>query len=231
MSKITESEYKQYLNIIGLDERDTDYSLEKDDLYYDLYYLTGANKLLPSSSNDVSVSYEMFLGNLSDPFFYETKLERQEAQKNAFELLNRATNIKVSENDEDPLATFSRTNALLKTVLNGLCSVGYISPFKLFVDNASIDSLIDKMNDKEESDDVRKLYGLLILSRLDNIDNEYEMFNMFDEIDLKLLSNVVKNNLKNNNIKSCIEQFEINDDLKFKRLTLRQLKEKRKNNQ
>lgn len=229
MSKITEKEYKQYLNIIGLDERDTDYSVEKDDLYYDLYCLTGADKLLPESSRVISSTYEMFLSHLSDPFFYETKTERLEAQKTAFELLNRAANIKVSKEDEDPLIAFHRTNDLLRTILTGLCSVGYLNSFKIFVDNVGIESLIDKMNDKEETDDVRKLYGLLILSRIENVDKEYEMFNMFDAIDLKLLLKVIKNNLENNNVKSYVEPVEVNDDLRYKRLTLRQLKENSNN--
>ena len=138
-------------------------------------------------------------------------------------------NIKVSKEDEDPLIAFYRTNDLLRTILTGLCSVGYLNSFKIFVDNVGIESLIDKMNDKEETDDVRKLYGLLILSRIENVDKEYEMFNMFDAIDLKLLLKVIKNNLENNNVKSYVEPVEVNDDLRYKRLTLRQLKENSNN--
>ncbi|MBR1385938.1 MAG: hypothetical protein IJ568_03815 [Bacilli bacterium] len=227
MKKYSKEQITDYLNLIGLDE--SEYNFTEEQLktgirlnnISELYIKTNAKELLPPSSKEVGSSYEILDRILNDPFWYESKVDRIYAKKTAFSLINKYGSIDLEENDKDIL--FEKENELLKTIIRGLSECGNIQQFKFYLDNATVSNLVNKMSVVDNPSDLNKLYGLVALTKFSSFDISL----IFDDDNKIKESNILKaiqNNLTNN---IPIKENEYTSETEYKRLPYKKLKEKK----
>lgn len=242
--KIKKEEVLQYLNIIGMDESLVQRNFENGvriDAISSLYETIGAERILPSSSKNLSNIYEVLYSIINDNFFYETKRARESAYTNSLKIIDDLTSFQVA-NDFDPDVIFERTNNLITTIVSGLCSCGDINQFRIVEKNSSLESLIHFSNkcdlDIDTPKNLKILYLLIAYSRFIDIGRDHLIFdenNMVSYENLKLLINqnineqvplknmeniVIDENLLSEN-KGLVDSPK---KLTFERLTLRQLR-------
>ena len=214
----------QYLNLIGLDESEFNGVIKnsngmKIDYISSLYDIAEANRYLPTSTSKVlGCLYEVLIATLDDEEIYQTKEEKIKAKDDIYYILRNVSSIQVSDND-DSFTIFERTNNLLKDILSGIICCDNIGKLRMLYDNASPKSLLRFSLDEDLTDQEKKLYKLMALSKIDS-SHDYNIFNDNYEIDynrLHALSYMVFNEETN------ISDNEVNK-LEFKRPTYKQLK-------
>lgn len=220
----------QYLNLIGIDESEFNSRIRKNKKFRlenlsDMYEVSNAsNYLLTSSSKDVGTYYELLLAQLDNDLLYDDAYYKESAKEDAFYLLNKVSNIQVSE-DDDPFTIFERTNSLLSSILAGLTCSENLGKLRLVYDNADPRVLLNiAIMDREMVKPLYRLHLLMALSKINNSDVDYQIFNDNEEIDDKKLLHVVGGLLFDGNKPVNDEkEKEVYKSLSFKRPSFKQL--------
>lgn len=191
----SEEEVLQYLNLIGLDESEFNNKIKNSngmrlDNLSSLYDIAEANKFLPTStSKDLGRLYEVLISILNNDLIYDTEQAKNEAMNDALYILKNVSKIQVS-NDNDSFTIFERTNSLLKDILSGIICSDNIQQLKLLYFNASPRKLLGLSFNEDVSDNEKKLYQLMALSKVDYSEG-INIFNDNDEIDYNRLKVVI----------------------------------------
>ena len=231
----------QYLNMIGIDESEVKSSELKRisgkrlDYLGELYELTNADSLLLESSHELSSSYELLLAKLDNEYLFESKGEKEKAKEVALSLIKSISCIQVAdyENEEfDPYTVFERTNVLLNTIISGIVltdryNIHYLNMMYM---NMPPESLISLIKFGEDPIEVRKLFGLMALSKFKESEIDHNIFDIYDNISLSKLKATVKTLIEE---KTPIETLDDIDDIYvspnkkmvFQRPSFKQLKE------
>lgn len=194
----TDEEILQFFNLMGLSESEVDFdyrhyedgsNIEK---FMDLYMLLFSKYNLSKSSLDIAARYSLLLLIIKNDFWLNDGVLNQNMYEFAMNILGDVTSLSVVK-ENDPKLIFERTSELIKTALGGLCScnplllnlvVSNLSPLDLFTKKARF---IDLDNEQE-----RILYELVMLSRLPDIGEDYEIFDENNKISEKKLVDVIK---------------------------------------
>lgn len=181
-----------YFNIIGLDESEINCERFKGKnlrlkCLTDLYEFSRANKFLLSSSRDVGMSFELLMSQINDDFMHESEEEKEKIKEVSYEIINEVSLLQVSD-ELDSYTIFQRTNELLNTIISGLNCCDNIPSFKMISENYTPEQMIKHgLLNKENPLPLRKLYGLVALSKFKNSDIDYQIFDSADKIDEKKL--------------------------------------------
>ena len=221
---------EQYFNIIGLDESELSEKIRSTKRFRlvslsDLYESANAKDyLMTSSSKDVGNMYELLVSQLDNDLLYETQEEKDIALSSIYYLLSNISSIDVSS-EYDSFTIFERTNSLLYAIMSGLLCSSNVLKLRMLYDNASPLLLINMAKkDREESNQVKLLYKLMALFKMNYSTIDYKIFNDSEEIDEDSLDSVL-NELLSNNKNSCIEPIDNNKKILFRRPTYKVLKE------
>ncbi len=228
----SKDEIKQYLNIIGYDEEDLKKvrikackSLKLEFLH-DLYSIIEAEKILPPSSKKLSINYELLMSKINDDFVYPEEEEREKLYNASLEIIKNASLLQVSNDDKDTYTIFERTNNVLNITLQGLIFSDNIIKLNLVLKNLPPKLLLERGRE-EENENIRKLYGLIALSKFDNVESDDDIFNMFDTIDEEKLYDKVSLLAMRNEpfTKNNYSESQTSKKLSLRRPTLKELKD------
>lgn len=202
MPRFSKEEIKRYYEILGISNLDGLIMNDKINLSYigDLYNLNNLDKKTSYTIEELSNVYSLLISITKDDFWYETKRRKDNALISSFEVINDLTKFEINSGDYE--TDIERRNNLYTTIIKGLCEVGDIIDFRLYQKNVSHNSVIEKLNNFDENveDDLKKLYYLVALSKLNEKQNIDEIFDSLDKVDLRKLSNKAKN-IKNEKTK------------------------------
>ncbi len=227
--RYSKEEIIEYLNVIGYDLEDLKKTKVKGckslklEYLSDLYNLIGADKELPPSSELISMKYEILMEQINDDFIY-TEEESKRLMKDSLEILKNVSSLQVCDDENDALTIFERTNSILNTALDGLINCENIYKLNMTFNNCSPQVLTEK-GKLEENEQLKKLYGLVALSKFNHVESDSDIFNIFDSIDEKKLYEKLKYLIKENesfNMEKDNDEF--NKQLLFRRPTFRELK-------
>ncbi len=215
MPKYKKEDIEKYYEMLGLDPNEE--GLIKRDsinlLYIgDLYELNEFDKKLSYTSKDLSDSYSLLVQMIRDGFWYDTKKRREQAFEAALDVIDDLTKFDIEAIDNPELTT-DRMNSLKTTIINGLCSVGDLTKFRMYQKNSSFASLYLKICDIENEEeckeklcieedktpkDLKKLYYLMAYSKFVKDGSDFEMFDGTGKITLQRIRYLVRRNLREN---------------------------------
>lgn len=233
----SEEEILQFYNLIGLDKTELNYTRrhfeEGMDIEYliDLYNISSAKYLLPTSSREVAERYTILHSILNDDFWFETSDKRRDARRDSMKILEEVCCLNVTaEESMDATQNFERVNEILKVALLGLCSCGNPSGLRWQVNKTDLNELLNKkvLSPNADNKAVRMLYELLILVKLPDTGVDYKIFDENNQISeeqlLKVISEKLENNEKREEKEKDKKESPYKKELAFRRPTLKELK-------
>lgn len=209
LKNFTDEEILQLFNLIGLSESeiDFDYRHYEDgsdiEKFMDLYMLLFSKYNLSKSSQDIAARYSLLLLLIKNDFWFTDGVFNQDMYEFAMNILGDVTSLSVVKENDSKL-NFERTSELINAALGGLCSCNPLL-LNLVVSNLTPSELLTKKARfiDLEIDQERILYELIMLSRLPDIGEDYDIFDENNKISEKKLLNVIK--------KAYRKQLEINN--------------------
>lgn len=236
MPKFTKEEVLRYYDVLGLDREDEGLIVPENtiNLEYisDLYDINEFERKLSYTYRDVSEAYGILSYMINDEFWYEGEERKEKAITSALEIIDDLTVLDIEDVDED--VTIDRMNNLKATILNGLCSVGDIIDFRLYVQNASFDSIYERVTamDKEDKENeflghdeekypesLKTLYYLIAYLKFNNTGSDCQIFDSVGHVSLPNLRRLVNQNLKESVPLNTSHQREGQVDCKILRMS------------
>lgn len=195
MPKFNKDDMLRYYEILGISNLDGLIFRDKINLNYigDLYDLNNLNRKTSYTTEELSNVYSLLLNITSDDFWYESKKRKENALISSFEVISDLTKFNIDSIASETYV--ERRNNLYITVIKGLCEVGDIIDFRLYQKNASYKNVMEKIEnfDDEIESDLKKIYYLIALSKLNENENIDDIYDSLNKISLSKIDNKIKN--------------------------------------